>query len=265
MTLKIGNIEVPTTATATFNGQSVNAIVFNGVTVWQKGSGLSRELELAKTPILMHCDSAQWLNEGSATTTTYNFGTSAMTYQARAGFGAYVTRSFSNGSNYMDLGGLTLGSSDKYSVEAICMLGMNGYAGDYAELVFSNSGGDLTPSATVTATWRMRLTYNSATSATLTIGNDSTTVYTGTTGAITTTDKWYHLAATYNGNGTWTFFANGTLIGTYSFSGVSTGFNFVFINGGTSYDMGGWDEIVVHNYARYTSSFTPQTQPYTIA
>lgn len=267
MTLKIGATTVPNTATVTYNGYNVKKIVYGGTVVWEKGGGeLSTALELAKTPILMHCDSTQWLNEGNATEAKYNFGTSVMTYQVRSGFGGYNMRSFASGSaNFMDLGGLTLSASDKYSVEAICMIGMNGYSGDYAELVFGTSSGDTSSSATVTAIWRMRLTYASATTATLTIGNDSTTVYTGTTGGVSSTDKWYHLAATYNGNNQWTFFCQGIGIGTFAYSGVSSGFNFVFINGGTSYDMGGWDEIVVHNYDRYTSTFTVPTVPYTIS
>lgn len=266
MALYIGNTEVPNTATVTYAGQNVSKIVYGSTVVWEKGGGLTTQLEYSKTPILMHCDSTQWLNEGNASEAKYNFGTMTMTYQARSGFGGYNLRSYQNGSNFMDLGGLALGSTDKYSVEAICMIGMNGYSGDYAELVFGTSNGDTSSSATVTAIWRMRLTYATSSSATLTIGNDSTTVYTGVTGGITTSDKWYHLAATYKGNGTWAFFANGTLIGTYSYTGVSSGFNFVFLNGTPSgSDMGGWDEIVVHNYARYTASFTVPTEPYTIA
>lgn len=265
MTLKIGNDTVPTSGTITYNGNNVNKVIYNGTTVWKKATGPSTVLEAAQTAILLHCDSAYEANGGYASITKYNFPNYPSTYKVRDGFGGYLylsaMASTNNGVAWFNIGGLTTTATDKFTVECLAMPSMNNYAGSYAELVFSTG-------STPDAIWRLQVKCESSTTGTAKVysGDGTVTNYQGSTGGVSTSDGWYHLAATYHGNGTWSFFANGTKLGTYSYTGVSTGYNFTFIHGVASgSDMGGYDEIAVHSYERYTANFTVPTEPYTIS
>lgn len=264
MTLKFGNTTVHTTGTITYNGYNVKKVVYNGVTVWEKASGLSNVLEAAQTAILLHGNQYE-SNSGYAEITKSNYPTLPSTYRARAGFGSYLYLSAqqgtNNGTNWFNIGGLTTTATDKFTVECIVMPSMNNYDGSYTELVFGTGSNP-------DAIWRLQVKCKSSTTGTAKVYNGAGTVinYQGTEGGVSTSDGWYHLAATYHGNNTWSFFVNGTKLGTFSYTGVSTGYNFTFIHGVASgSDMGGFDEIVVHSYDRYTANFTVQTEPYTIS
>lgn len=80
------------------------------------------------------------------------------------------------------------------------------------------------------------------------------------------TNTWYHLAVVRSGS-TVTLYQNGTSIGSGSYSGTfgnSTNF-YVGMDSAGSYPITGtWiDEIRISNIARYTSSFTAPTAPFT--
>lgn len=92
-------------------------------------------------------------------------------------------------------------------------------------------------------------------------------IATQTTGVTIDTNEWYHLAFVYNTDDTYKIFVDGverasaTVQGTPQFSADfpmthgAAGSSTQFINGFT-------DELRISNTARYTTNFTPQTQPH---
>lgn len=263
MTLKIGTITLPTSADVLFNGQPVKKIKYGQTVVWQKESGLSPVLDSAKTWALFHCDDNTGSNLGSAAINKNNWPPYPTTYKVRDGFNAYnylsAMATANNGVAWFNLGGLTLTDTDKYSVECLVLPAINSNGGR-AELVFGTGSAP-------DAIWRMVITRVSETTATARVANgvNDTINYESAAGQITSPDGWYHLAATYHGNGTWSFFFNGQKVGTFAYTGASTGWNFTFLHGVPSgSDMAGFDEIVLHGYERYTQNFEVQTQPYSI-
>lgn len=263
MAFKIGNITLPTSADVKYNGQTVKTIKYGSTVVWQKAGGLSAVLEAAKTWALFHCDDNTGSNLGSKAINKNNWPSWPSTYKARTGFNSYAYLSAmataNNGVAWFNLGGLTLAATDKYSIECLVLPAINSNGGR-AELVFGTGSAP-------DAIWRLVITRVSETTATARVSNGASDVvnYESTAGAITSADGWYHLAATYHGNGTWSFFVNGTKVGTFAYTGASTGWNFTFLHGVASgSDMAGFDEIVLHGYERYTNNFEVQTQPYSI-
>lgn len=224
---------------------------------------LSAILKKNETLVLLHCDTGYEQNEGCAEIQKSRFPTSTSAYQARYGFGSFVTVSANdrtaNGVNWFNIGGLTLTDTDKYTVECLCRPAWNENH-NRSELVFGTG-------STPDAIWRMVVERVSETSATVKIynGDNSVLLYESAAGFFTTSDKWYHLAATYHGNGTWSFFVNGQKLGTFEASGASTGWNFTFLHGVfRGSDMASFDEIAVHAYERYTEDFSVPTQPYIV-
>lgn len=264
MKLKIGNDTVPTSGTITYNGNNVSKVVYNSTVVWEKATGPSTVLEAAQTAILLHCDTSYESNGGYATITKSNYPSWPSTYNARSGFSGYLyvpaQAGTNNGSNWFNIGGLTTLATDKFTVECLTWPSMNNVAGNYTELVFGTGSAP-------DAIWRMQIKTVTGTTATAKISSaDGTVKYESSAGGITSADGWYHLASTYHGNGTWSFFYNGTKVGTYAFTGASTGYNFTFIHTvGSGSDMGCFDEIAVHSYERYTANFTVPNEPYTIS
>lgn len=224
---------------------------------------LSAILYKNKTPILLHCDTYYEQNEGCAEITKSRFPTSTSQYKVRYGFGGFVSLTASdraaNGVNWFNVGGLTLTDTDKYSVECLVKPAWTENK-NRCELVFGTG-------STPDAIWRFVVERASETSATVKIfnGDNSITHYESEAGAFTSSDSWYHLAATYHGNGTWSSFVNGTKVGTFAAVGASTGYNFTFLHGvARGSDMGCFDEIAVHSYERYTKDFVVPTQPYIV-
>lgn len=263
MALKIGSITLPTSADVKYNGQTVKTIKYGSTVVWQKAGGLSAVLESAKTWALFHCDDNTGSNLGSKTINKNNWPSYPTTYKVRDGFNAYnylsASSTANNGVAWFNLGGLTLAATDKYSIECLVLPAINSNGGR-AELVFGTGSAP-------DAIWRLVITRVSETTATARVSNGASDVvnYESAAGAITSADGWYHLAATYHGNGTWSFFVNGTKVGTFAYTGASTGWNFTFLHGVASgSDMAGFDEIALHGYERYTNNFEVQTQPYSI-
>lgn len=263
MAFKIGNITLPTSATVNYNGQPVKTIKYGDTVVWQKESGLSAVLDAAKTLALFHCDDNMGTNLGSATINKNNWPSWPSAYKAREGFNSYAYLSAmataNNGVAWFNLGGLTLTAADKYSIECLVLPAINSNGGR-AELVFGTGSAP-------DAIWRLVITRVSETTATARVSNGASDVvnYESAAGAITSPDGWYHLAATYHGNGTWSFFVNGVKVGTFAYTGASTGWNFTFLHGvSAGSDMAGFDEIVLHGYERYKQNFELQTQPYSI-
>lgn len=224
---------------------------------------LSAILKKNETLVLLHCDTSYEQNEGCAEITKSRFPTSNMQYKVRYGFGGFVTVSandrVSGGVNWFNVGGLTLADTDKYSVECLCKPAWNENK-NRCELVFGTGSAP-------DAIWRLAVERVSETSATVRVynGDNSILHYESEAGAFTTSDGWYHLAATYHGNGKWSFFVNGKKLGTFEAAGASTGWNFTFLHGvARGSDMGCFDEIAVHAYERYTEDFSVPTQPYIV-
>ena len=276
MTLKIGNVTLPTTATVNYNGQNVSVIKYGNTVVWQKDNSLSTELELAKTPILMHFDNSSYtpLNSGNipqADLATYNFSNSTGAYPDPK-FSSYYTCTWQQGNaGYSIIGGMTITSNDKLSVECWVRPSANGYYGNncqdhYAGIVFATSNGDTSGAATVNAIWRMNMKLVDYTHGTFEIRDDNSVGYVSTAGAITSADGWYHMAATHKGNNSWDFFCNGVKMCTLTYSAASSGFNFLLLGHGPTSrsDIAEFDEFVVHSYDRYKSRFAVPTQPYTV-
>lgn len=229
----------------------------------QVNNELSAILKKKDTLVLLHCDTYYEQNEGCATIQKSHFPNSTSDYKARYGFGSFVSMSASerayNGVNWFNVGGLTLTETDKYSVECLCKPAWDENK-NRGELVFGTGSAP-------DAIWRIVLERVSETSATVKIynGDNSVLHYESEAGAFTTSDCWYHLAATYHGNGKWSFFINGKKVGTFEATGASTGWNFTFLHGVVrGSDMGSFDEIAVHAYERYTEDFSVPTQPYIV-
>ena len=238
--------------TLTYNSNSVNSVKYNGVeldclkingdTIWVKTSPI---LVYNQTPVLLHLDGD-----------TTNLGYATLQWVGQ-GFNLQSTGGKFNGyaqyKGWYDFRGLTFSSTDSYTIE-MWMYTVE-QEDNYCEFVWGKGSA---PTHIVSVTIN-----NKPDTKRLDIFNGETI---STQIPIANLSNWNHIAITYNGANTFSFYFNGVLQHQLTADGATSDYNTVF-NGNTSLinqGYSGWDEVVIHNYLRYTSNFIPPTSPYTI-